>query len=220
MFVDKKIPIVKKSIFFFLLVIALLSSACDMGSKRASFNAETFVAPYKLIVPEKWTTETFNIPIDFAPSIKYSGIEEVRFAPGWDSSEAEDYWTYAYLWYVSGVNEFDVEIIEENLEAYYTGLVERNIKRRKIPKEKVFPVTAKFTAAKAQDGDLGAFSGTVQMLDYMAQQPITLNFIVHIKRCHGQDSTIVFYKISPQPTTHPVWQTLNTMWTEFQCQNK
>jgi hypothetical protein len=203
-----------------IAVLGFLIFNCKTKEPRAHFDAETFVPTYRLIVPENWTTERFAIPIDFAPSIQYAGIEEVRFAPGWDNSSSEDYWTYAYLWYLDRKIQFDPKTIEENLEAYYTGLVDRNIERRKIPKEKLFPVKASFKEVEIQKGDLNTFNGTVRMLDYMAQEPMTLNCIVHVKECEGKDLTFVYYEISPQEATHAVWKTMDNMWEEFECEGK
>jgi hypothetical protein len=200
-------------------VLTVLVFACQSKSKpKVHFDAETFVPTYKLVVPENWTTERFAIPIEFAPSIPYAGIEELRFAPGWGSSTSEDYWTYSYLWYLDGKPEFNASTMEENLEAYYTGLIGRNIERRKIPKEKLFPVKATFEMVTAYDGDLSTFKGSVYMLDYMAQEPITLNCLIHVKECPGKDNTFVYYEVSPREATHPIWNTLNKIWTEFQCE--
>jgi len=206
---------------YLILTVLLVGSllACETR-KKDHYSAETFVPTYKLIVPENWTTETFSIPIEFAPSIPYVGIEEVRFAQGWGHSTSEDYWTYSYLWYLDGKVELNAETIKENLEAYYTGLVGRNIERRKIPKEKLFPVKATIEVTKTYEGDLNTYKGSVHMLDYMAQQPIKLNCLVHVRECPGKDNTFVFYEISPREETHPIWNTLNQIWKEFQCDVK
>jgi hypothetical protein len=208
--------------YFIACLLIFLVSACQTkkSEPKTQFNAETFVPTYNLIIPRNWTTEKFAIPIDFAPSIPYTGIEDLRFAPGWDNASSEDYWTYAYLWYLSGTEKFEAKSIEQNLEAYYTGLVGRNIERRKIPQEKLFPVKAKFEMTETAEGDANTFKGTVDMLDYMAQEPIILNFLVHVTDCPGKENTYVFYEVSPQEASHPIWNTLNGIWNEFQCDVK
>ncbi len=70
-------------------------------------------------------------------------------------------------------------ILEKNLTAYYSGLVGRNIGPRKIPAEKIIPVKASIKKIATDEGDLQTYSGSIDMLDYMAQEPITLNCIVH-----------------------------------------
>jgi hypothetical protein len=219
-------PFIMKYLNLTKLIIASLLTiiicACQTKKKesRLRYNAETFVPTYTLNIPENWTTERFSIPIDFAPSIPYNGIEELRFAPGWANATSEDYWTYSYLWFLDEKITFDAKTVADNLEAYYTGLVDRNIDKRKIQEEKVFPVKATFALVESQAGDLSTFKGSVHMLDYMAQQPITLNFIVHVKECPGKNNTFVFYEVSPQAETHTIWRTLNRIWTEFECDLK
>jgi len=144
----------------------------------------------------------------------------LRFAPGWADSASEDYWTYSYLWYLDGKIDFDAKTMEKNLEAYYTGLIGRNIERRKIAKEKLFPVKANLESTKTEDGDLSTFKGSISMLDYMAQQPIKLNCVIHVKECPRKDNTFVFYEISLKEYDHPIWNTLNKIWMEFECDVK
>jgi hypothetical protein len=204
----------------YLILSTLLLTSFVSNGQEVPFDHDKFVPSYKLIVPEGWTTEQFGIPIQFAPSIPYAGVEDVRFAPGWGNSTSEDYWSYSYLWFLKGKQDFKLKTIAEHLAAYYTGLIESNIERRKIPKEKVFPVKTTFEKVKTQPGDKSTFKGTVYMLDYMAQQPMTLNCLVHVKVCPGKENTFVFFEVSPRKEDHPIWNTLNGIWTEFQCDVK
>ncbi len=43
---------------------------------------EVAVPSFFLPTPEGWQTETIPFPLEFAPEIKYEGLEELRFAPG------------------------------------------------------------------------------------------------------------------------------------------
>ncbi len=164
--------------------------------------------------------ERFLIPIEFAPQIPYKGVEDIRFTPGWGDAKSHDYWTYAFLWYLDDKQELNEKIIEGNLKAYYTGLVGRNIGKRKIPAEKIIPVKASIKKVKTDKGDAKTFTGTIEMLDYMEQKPITLNCIVHQKYCTGQSKTFAFYQISPKPFTDNIWESLRQLWTSFDCTKK
>jgi hypothetical protein len=208
--------------FSIILFIISMTGCLRSNGQEANvkFDAQTFLPPYNLVVPDNWGVERFGIPIAFAPSIPYVGVEDLRFTPGWANSSNEDYWSYSYLWYLKGKTKFNTKTVEDNLTAYYTGLVGRNIEKRKIPKEKLFPVSANFEDVSTQDGDMNTFKGTVHMLDYMAQEPITLNCIVHVKECAEKDNTFVFFEVSPHEETHPIWNTLNGIWTQFQCDVK
>ena len=124
--------------------------------------------------------------MDFAPEIAYTGIEDVRFTKGWGDSTSNDYWSYAYLWFLDGKVAVNEKVIKHNLELYYTGLVGRNIEKRNIPAEKVIATKATIRKTKTYSGDINTFSGSINMLDYMTQKPITFSCLIHHKTCAGQ----------------------------------
>jgi len=200
-----------------LLMILCLSFLCTCGQNtKNEFDGPAWKAPYYLSL-EGWSIERFLIPIDFAPKIAYTGVEDLRFTLGWGNAESDEYWTYAYLWFLDGKPKTNSEIIQNNLIMYYDGLVGRNIEKRGIPSEKIIPTKASINKIKTQVGDLNTFSGKIEMLDYMQQKPIILNCIIHEKSCANQNKTFVFFEISPKPFTHNVWKRLNKLWTDFHC---
>jgi hypothetical protein len=181
------------------------------------FDAEKYYPPYSLQIFPGWGVERFAIPIEFAPSIPYKGVEDLRFAPGWSDPASEEYWSYAFLWYLEGKPEIDPQTTEKNLAAYYNGLVGRNIVNQKIPEEELVPVTVNITRTSVDEGDLQTYSGSIGMLDYMARKPITLNCIVHVKSCADENNTFVFYEISPRPFTGSVWKDLQKLGATLEC---
>jgi hypothetical protein len=184
-------------------------------NKKVEFDAKTWQPPYTLDQPKGWDVERFPIPIEFAPSIQYRGVEDIRFTPGWSKANTDEYWTYAFLWYLDDSPKMNRKTIEQNLKAYYTGLVGRNIEPRKIPADKVIPTKTSFKKITAGDNDLGTYNGTIEMLDYMEQKPMILNCVVHIKRNKEKNKTFVFYELSPKSFTDRVWLQLNNLWTAF-----
>ena len=115
---------------------ALLVSLNINGQEvKTAFDGHKWEAPYHLPIPKGWTIERFLIPISFAPQISYKGVEDIRFTPGWGDIKSEEYWTYAFLWYLDGSPKTDANIIAANLKAYYTGLVKLIVKALKcLPK--------------------------------------------------------------------------------------
>lgn len=186
-------------------------------NKLVIFDAHTWTPPYVLSTPKGWTEERFSIPIDFAPQIKYKGVEDVRFAPGWGDAKSEQYWSYAYLWWLEGSQAIDAAILQKHLKAYYEGLVARNIKEQNIPADKIVPTLVTAKNVKTSAGDIGTFTGTIRMLDYMTQKPITFNYMAHVKSCNAQSNTAVFIEISPQPFNHSIWIALNQLKNRFEC---
>ena len=202
----------------FLITLLLVTTDTWAQTPAKEFDSESYDPSYNLTIPQGWNVERFGIPIDFAPSIPYNGVEDLRFAPGWSDPKSNDYWTYAFLWYLDGRPESNPQIIEENLTAYYNGLVGRNIEKRKIPKDKLVQVKVKVKQTSTGNEDLQTYSGTIDMLDYMSLTPMTLNCIIHIKLCPlKQNNTFIFYEISPRPLTDNVWKELHNLWTTFEC---
>jgi hypothetical protein len=198
-------------------IVITLFSCIAFHVSAQEFDGSKWKAPYTLSFPEGWGVERFLIPIEFAPSIHYKGVEDLRFTPGWGNPKSEEYWSYAFLWYLDEMPTTNETTIQNNLNAYYTGLIGRNIEKRKIPAEKLFPVKTSVKEVKSESGDLKTFRGTINMLDYMEQKPITLNCIVHIKSCAGQGKGFIFYEISPKPSTDKIWSGLALVWKSFEC---
>lgn len=200
------------SCLFFIMSLTIYGQGTE-----ADFDGKKWEAPYILKIPNGWDLERFLVPISFAPDIKYTGVEDIRFAPGWGKVNTSEYWSYAFLWYLDGRVETNVKIIESNLKAYYTGLIASNIETRKISAEKLIEVDTHFKKVETDKGDLETFRGTIYMLDYMEQKPITLNCIVHLKTCKEQNKTYLFHEISPKPFDEAVWKSLNQLWLDFTC---
>lgn len=200
----------------FVLILFTLSSAIFYGQAQ-DFDGGKWEAPYILPAPEGWGIERFPIPISFAPQILHKGVEDIRFAPGWAKVTSEEYWSYAFLWYLEGDVYADAGMIGSDLKMYYTGLIGSN---KNIPIEKLIPVETSFQEIKKDEADLKTFSGTINMLDYMAQKPMTLHCKVHLRSCLEKNKTFLFFELSPQPVSHTIWQSLDKLWLDFKCKQQ
>ena len=197
--------------------MALLAGfSCYAQDTIPAFDAHSWKAPYSLPM-DGWGIERFLLPPDFAPQIKYTGVEDLRFTKGWGDAKSDEYWSYAFLWFLNGKPVIDATTIEQSLNAYYDGLIGRNIEKRKIPKEKIFKTKVAINKIATSPGDAVTFSGTINMLDYMEQKPNTLNCIIHLKYCAGKDNSFLFFELSPQPSAHAVWNTFDKLWKDFDC---
>ncbi|HEY4209392.1 MAG TPA: hypothetical protein VGM31_21350 [Puia sp.] len=194
-------------------ILLLMTCSCFIPATAfAQDNSRSgWAPPYKLDTPRGWSTEHFSLPPEFAPQITYKGTEDLRFAHGWADGASEEHWAYAFLWWLDGRPQFTTERLQACLKDYYNGLVQRNIARRKIPKEKLVPIKASFRIITTQPGDKTTFSGTVAMLDYLTQTPMTLNVLVHWKYLRSPDHTALFFEVSPRPFDHHIWLQLNEL---------
>ena len=173
------------------------------------FNPLTYSPVYLLPVPAEWQVERFALPPDFAKTIPYKGVEELRFFPGWGDPKSEDHWSYLFQWALDGKPDIDAQAIQSNLTILYSGLLGRNVEQRKIPKEKLFPVEVSIQNVKTAPGDIKTFTGTVHMLNYITQTPMVLYVRIHEKDCPDKLHTNILIEVSPKSADHPNWQKLD-----------
>ena len=66
--------------------------------------------------------------------------------------------------------------------------------------------------------DAATFKGSITMQDYMdvSLAPLTLNCIVHKKKCNGH--TALLFLLSPKGESDTVWDALNKLHREFSCE--
>ncbi len=200
-----------------VILILCLTSLSIYGQENKEFDGHKWEAPYDLPIPKDWTIERFLVPPSFAPTIQYKGVEDIRFTPGWSKIESNEYWSYAFLWFLDGARTFDSKTLENNLTAYYTGLFDINTDKSKIDTTKLIPVKVSISTKKTENDDHETFDGVVKMNDYMTKEPISLNLIIHIKSCKEQNKTFVFFELSPKPYSDNVWKNLNQLWLNFKC---
>jgi hypothetical protein len=170
---------------------------------------------YSLPLPEKWKSETIPFPIDFAPSIHYSGIEELRFTPGWGDAKSNEYWAYTFLWFVDGSPTVTTDSLNTQLTAYFTGLYRSNVKTP--------PSGDNFTKVQLQTtstagGDEETYSGTISTLNFLTSKPISFLVTIHVQRYPDDKQSAIFFEISPKPYNNPVWQELDGIVQGFQLQ--
>lgn len=198
-----------------ILILCLTSVNIHGQEVKTEFDGHTWKAPYDLPIPEGWGVERFPIPIIFAPRIPYKGVEDIRFSPGWAKMQSEEYWTYAFLWYLEDTVKTNEKIIAQNLELYYTGLIRSNTDSTKTRALKTVPVSASFKKTASSGMDLETYMGSIEMMDYMQQRPITLYCKVHLKVYGKENRNIIFYELSPKPFTHNNWLRLDQLWSDF-----
>ena len=169
---------------------------------------------YQLPNPAGWGTEKIPFPISFAPSIEYKGIEEIRFMPGWAKKDSADYWSYTFVWFLDGILVFEPGTLDEKMKVYYEGLASAT---QSVPREKLIPVVVNFKYDPIPKGQNRDFSGTIEMLDYMQKKKQILNCKVHSRVVPTENKTIVWFELSPQAFTHPLWKSLEKIRKEVKC---
>lgn len=163
-----------------------------------------------------WSEERFPIPIGFAPSIPLKGVEDIRFSPGWAKPQNQQFWTYAFLWYLEGSPKISEDSLERYLMAYYSGLYLANTWGDSVRLLDRVSVVANIKASSVSDGSVASFSGEIRMNDYMEKKPITLRIKIHQKPCLDGKMAF-FFELSPKPFSDRVWKSLDQLWVDFDC---
>jgi hypothetical protein len=203
---------------YFLLVVNIIGLlACSQKTEtnpQQEKHEDKVAAPFYVPVPEGWTSETFPIPIAFAPAIPFKGVEEVRFTRDWAKEDSAAYWSYVFVWYLEGEENFNPDSLRSYLEKYYTGLVKANMG----DKEPAYHFTkAEAGVSHGDSADPNFFSGEIHTLDYMKNNPFVLNAHITVRPCPEMHSTAVVFEISPQSDNHPIWKELSLINEGFRC---
>ncbi|WP_298319355.1 hypothetical protein [uncultured Aquimarina sp.] len=167
-----------------------------------------------LSAPDNWRKETIKFPLSFAPSLSYKGTEYVRFAPGWSKQDSKEYFSYAFLWYLDEDPKLSTSTLESELEIYFNGLVQavsepNSPSLDNIPKAKAF----------FEQIDNHSYAGKVLTYDpFTTKKGVNLNIIVTYTPCEKIDEHLVVFRISPQQIDHPVWDKLNEVKPNIDCE--
>ncbi|MFL5348052.1 MAG: hypothetical protein ACJ8AT_24945 [Hyalangium sp.] len=197
-----------------LLIMALLFASEALAQKEPPAPE----VPFALPTPEGWRTETFTLPPEFAPKLPYRGLEELRFSPGMFKPGSEDFWSYAFVFWLEGEVPFTAEQLNADLKTYFEGLSRAVEEKNTQFDPHAATVTAHLTEAKASQEGQQRFEGKVDAYDpFKTHKPLTLNLRVQVFRCAAQGRTVAFFQASPQPMTHKVWGQLERIREGFRC---
>ena len=170
------------------------------------------VLPFTMPIPEGWRTETLPFPLEFAPDLPYTGLEELRFAPGFFEEGGANFWSYAFIWWVGTGEPNDLTSIATHLEDYFRGLADA------VAKEREAEVGDATFAATLAAGPGSSFNGQAETFDpFVTNSQVRLNIRGNIVECPDQDRQAILFALSPQASDHPVWNELDAIRSGFRC---
>ncbi len=153
-----------------------------------------------LDAPDHWRRELLTFPLQFAPSIELTGVEDVRFAGGWSDADHPEFWTYAFAWHLRDDPRLDAAKIARILETYFDGLME-TVSGAPLNEAQ------KTNAVFLRQEDAPAYYGRVRIYDaFFLQSPITLNVRVQTAYCRQQDRHLAYFRLSPAHFGEKVWE--------------
>lgn len=170
-----------------------------------------------LEAPKYWKKESFTFPLDFAPNLNFTGIEEARFAPGWSDKTSAEFWTYSFAWYVDGNIDLTEKRLEELTAIYFNGLTQMVGKSKGMKADQVSKAMAIFMP-KSAIGDWQFYEGKIQLFDvFFSEQAIRLNVKVKALYCKQLDKHLVVFSFAPKAYDDKIWQVFESVQTIADC---
>ncbi len=173
-----------------------------LRSEKTSQEQRKNVVEKILDAPDDWRAEQILFPLSFAPSIKFNGYEDIRFAPGWSKPDSAEFWTYKMVWQIDEAPQLTEERLADLIETYFHGL------SRAVAQggERDPDALQKPVAVFMRDGD--SFRGRLRIYDSFATKDwICLN--ARVQKTEQGDKHLVAIELSPKPFDHEVWTELN-----------
>jgi hypothetical protein len=207
-----RLRLIFRILFLLVLLVPIVAAAGDEDKTAVPFFVPT---------PEGWRTETIPFPLEFAPELNYEGLEELRFAPGMFTADSNDFWTYAFVWWIAGDTTINPDSLATDLEIYFSGLADAVAKEREIDASGAtydVQLAAPDSTSSWAVGHVADYMGTARVFDpFVTGEMLSLNVRVKEISCPGQSRLAVIFELSPQPYTHPVWIGLAGIRDGFRC---
>ena len=174
------------------------------GPRRAEAGGSAAI----LQEPTDWRLETMPLPPGFAPDVKITGSEEIRFAPGMFDPASSTYFTCVLAILANGAPELGAVEIGDFLECYYRGL-SLGVGRRKGLSPDPAQMRAVVNPAPSGPDAKNRFVAQVVFFDSFSDgRKITLNVEARVIPLPATKRTCLILLVSPSAKDTAVWPTL------------
>lgn len=177
------------------------------GAAALALTPAESVGPVTWPTPAGWEHETIPFPLEFARSLPFKGVEELRFAPGFYKPSEPGYWSYDILWWLLENPELDAPKLASALTAYFRGL------STSVGGTKFRFDSTQFRTTLTESESVGrrTIRGQVFTFDaFTSGLPIVLNVEAEMRACPTAGRYAVILQFSPQPTSAPIWTALRS----------
>jgi hypothetical protein len=196
-----------------LVIAAIALGACGSSSAPAPVTSPAPAAPaFDWPIRDGWRAETIPFPLEFAPTLPYRGVEELRFPKGFLDPGSQHFFSYVFAWVIEPPLP-DAAALERDLAAYFEGLA-RAVSEGRHDLSKVV-----FTATITGD-DATGFTGTAAAFDaFETGQPLDLHLRATAVPCPSSGKRALVMRLSPRAPAadDAVWNDLESVATEFRC---
>jgi hypothetical protein len=180
-----------------------------------NFATHAQTKPLILTTPANWQLEQFSLPPGFAPTLKYKGIEELRFSPDMFKKDATGYFTYVFAARLDSTKNVSKTDIKNYLLTYFKGLCRKTAADRKLNPVDTSAISVSIERKKTAQKEtvynilLNAFGV------FTDGAPVTLNMEVKVMNDVAGQRVYLLFIVSPQPKTDALWQELYKVQKEF-----
>jgi hypothetical protein len=175
----------------------------------------SFSQEYETVLssPDNWQGEIIPFPLGFAQEIDFEGFEDLRFSPGWNDPNSQEFWTYMFVWYVEKVSPMTESKLTEYFNLYYDGLMGIDDNNRDTTNSNQLDKTI-CLFVKTDEG----FDGKMRTYDrFFTKDYITLNIKVKESFCPETNKQIIRFDISPKDFDHEVWGIFDDVSLKVKC---
>ncbi|PHI21665.1 hypothetical protein CEQ90_02320 [Lewinellaceae bacterium SD302] len=168
--------------------------------------ASPYHASYFLQADNQLSKELFQIPLSFAPDMSLRGLEDARFLTGWNDTDSEYFWSYAFAWNLIQKEAVTTADLVVNLQKYFDGLMrmDRNSEVHGVPLTSVVLEKTKSSGGKQ------FYEGSVVTFDnFFQKKPLTFKMTAELLQCQDIGRSIILFRFSKRGYGTKAWAELN-----------
>ncbi len=185
----------------------------------------------RLVFHTDWKGERIALPPRFAPTMKLTGIEEIRFAPGMFQAQSDSFFSYAFVFSVVKEQELTPTVIQREILTYYRGLAESVLKGKDKAVEadkftfKLEPIQEAIGRPEAIPATtkIAQYSGELTWVEpFVTAKPQVLHFELQSWADPGTARNYLFVCTSPKVRreSEGVWRELRAIRRSFEVRGK
>ena len=178
--------------------------------------------PEELSAPVGWGGETIKLPPGFAPDMKLTGSEHIRFAPGMMKPTSDSFFSYAFVFDLRPKPDLTEAVVKEEFLKYYRGLCKAVLKDKAedvdvseftLELQRVNP-DARLSPDETSATRRTRYTGTLAWVEpFATKKPQKLNLEIGTWTTNGRN--YIFACVSPQARDAAIWKQLHAIRDEY-----
>ena len=171
----------------------------------------------QLKAPSRWKGETISLPPSFAPDMKLTGTEVVRFAPGMFDAKSDSFFSYVFVFQLEPHQKLTRKMLRQELLVYYRGLAVTVLKNRKVdPKSFTLKLEEAKATAVTRPSGAKMYKGDLKWREpFVTRKPQTLHLELNTWQDTKSKHNYIFVCASPKKSTEAIWKEMRSIRKSF-----